>query len=513
MNLLERADHVTSRIEGLLVGGRWLFLGGFALWLVGVCALISGSRPANYEELDAVYLSRFDSPGELWDNLRAGAGPSPPACVVLVRMSAALLGEGPVAIRLPSILAFVLACVLANRFVARRSTELLGWGAVFLMVGNPLLLSFACQARPGALVVLGGTAALWLWRPALDGPRRLAASLGLMACLTLAVWCDYHAILLLIPFGLGALVVLLQRRTLPLHILTPLAVPLAGLALLAPLLSGQFEQPGGVWDRLSWLDLGAAYGRLVVSVWPPVLMVLVYQALVRQRYWEPRPSQIVTSDSEFVILAGMLLLPAADVLLAQATTAVFGPRHVLMVFAAAAVILALLAQRHSPRAEFPRLLLVTLLGGWSAASLAATLSSVRKDTQAWREALEMVERAGDARLPVAVADGKEFLVLQALAGGATQARLTYPVSCEIPLSQGKSNRIDRTLKLLRGIEPLRVLPWDQFRLRHRQFVLLAGEEGWLLEELLASNAELTLLAEKGTRRVYRVRLPAASGPP
>jgi hypothetical protein len=513
MNLLERADHVTSRIEGLLVGGKWLFLGGFALWLVGMCALISRSRPANYEELSAIYLSRFDSAGELRDNLRAGAGQSPPGCIVLIRTATALLGEGLVASRLPSILAFTLACVLAQRFVARRSTELLGWGAVFLLASNPLLLSFSCRACPGALVVLGGMAALLLWRPALDGPRRLGASLGLMACLTLVVWCDYHAILLLVPFSLGAFVVLLRRRILPLHLLTPLAVPLAGLALLTPLLSGGFAMPGDAGDRPRWAELGAAYGQLALSLWPAVLMLLVYQALVRQRYWEPRPSQIVTNDSEFVILTGLLLLPAADVLLAGVTTSVFGPRHVLPEFVAAGVVLTLLAQRHSPRAEFPRLLLVVLLGGWGAVSLAATLTSVRKEAQVRRETLEMVERAGDPRLPVAVADGKEFLALQALGGGAVQARLIYPASCEIPRGQGKPHRVDRELKALRGVEPVRVVSWRRFLRDHKQFLLLANERGWLLEELLTSNAELTLLAEKGTRRVYRVRLQETSGLP
>jgi mannosyltransferase len=176
---------------------------------------------------------------------------TPPLWYLLAWADARVLGDGAIALRLPSALAGILTVpvvwAIGNELAGRRAAVI---GAAIVAV-NPLFVWYSQEARAyGLYVLMAALALLWFVRLR----RRPTAARAVMFALTgaLALLSHYFAVFLLIPMALW----LLRERALRRSALPALAaIGLVGLALL-PLISAQ----GG--HGTQWIGRWALSSRL-----------------------------------------------------------------------------------------------------------------------------------------------------------------------------------------------------------------------------------------------------------
>jgi len=190
----------------------------------------------------------------LWATLRSVVHTenTPPLWYVLVWADSRVLGNGEIALRLPSALAGVatvpVAWAIGGELTRRRTTAIAA--AAFVAV-NPLLVWYSQEARAYALFVLFAAVAMLCFLRALRTPSP-GWMLAFACSGALALSSHYFAVFLLIPMVLWLVAARERRRTaLP----AAAALALVGVALLA-LISAQ----GG--HGTQWIGQWALSSRL-----------------------------------------------------------------------------------------------------------------------------------------------------------------------------------------------------------------------------------------------------------
>jgi 4-amino-4-deoxy-L-arabinose transferase-like glycosyltransferase len=176
---------------------------------------------------------------------------TPPLWYLLAWADARLLGDGALALRLPSALAGVLTVpvvwAIAQQLAGRRSALV----ASALVAVNPLFVWYSQEARAYGLFVLMSALAMLCFVRALDDPTRgRLAAFALAGALALLT--HYFAAFLLVPMALW---LLLDGRARRATLLSLGALAAVGLALL-PLISAQ----GG--HGTQWIGRWALSSRL-----------------------------------------------------------------------------------------------------------------------------------------------------------------------------------------------------------------------------------------------------------
>jgi 4-amino-4-deoxy-L-arabinose transferase-like glycosyltransferase len=163
---------------------------------------------------------------------------SPPLWYVLEWADRRLLGDGEVALRLPSALAGIatvpVAWAIGRELAGRRAAIL----AAALVAVNPLFVWYSQEARVyGLFVLMAALAMLCFLRAQRDPSRGNLAAFAVSA--SLALFTHYFAVFLLLPMALWLLLAPGPARSRRREVLAALAVPAAvGVALL-PLISAQ----------------------------------------------------------------------------------------------------------------------------------------------------------------------------------------------------------------------------------------------------------------------------------
>jgi hypothetical protein len=275
--LTERRRLASLPVRLALLVSAWAALYG------ATTLVLATRRHLWFDELVTYYVVRQPSVGDVLDVLRSGAEPLPPLFYLVTRGSTELFGDGPVGMRLPGLLGFLLACVCVFAFVARRSTPLHGVIAMFV----PLVTAtygFAVEARPYGLYLGFAAAALLCWQLRADGTGGLAAAVGLGCFLALATASHYYAVFVLVPILLGEAVRSRARRQLDLSVLVALAAAFVPLLLAAPFLRAAHGLSATFWakphldsaiDWFGWLLRSPAIPRDRLSVGEATAFVVV----------------------------------------------------------------------------------------------------------------------------------------------------------------------------------------------------------------------------------------------
>jgi hypothetical protein len=296
-----------------------------------------------FDELATVHLARLSSFSEIWRALASGADANPPAYYAVMSMARAIFGEGQIASRLPSILAFWVMAVCAFRFAGRRCSARYGLIALLFPFATPVF-EHAFEARPYAFVGACCGAAMVCWQLAADGRRRAPALSGLAISLALAVSFHYYAAFLLFPLAAGEVARWWRNRRLDFAVLAALVLGAAPLLAWAPLvLSARRLLPGcGEWGSPAgslFLPVVHGYADLLQTAALPgvALLCLMAWAAVsaRERGAEQAGAPYrLPPAHEWVALGALSLLPVAI----YAPTLVLGfPNTQLARYAIAAV--------------------------------------------------------------------------------------------------------------------------------------------------------------------------------
>ena len=485
-------------------------------------------RPFWFDELLSYHLSRLPDLGSLWAAWRQGADGQPPLTHLLIRFSHALLGEGELATRLPSLLGFGAMSVAIYCFIGRRAGRLYGVAAV-LFAWNTWGYEYAYEARPYALLMgLTGIAFL-CWRAAIEGRSRRWALAGLGLSLAALVSVHYYAGLLLIPLVAGELVRAYQRRKIDRSLWCMIALsPLVLLAYLPLILSLRAGYQANFWSPVEWIDTFGFYLFLLAPA--GICTTLALLTAVVADWTEPsRPGQRTGNSEcfpkhEIAAVCALAALPVVYVLATMLFSGAFVYRHALAaLFGISCLFGMVLRDWLGDRRGAITAVCVVFAVGFLATRLAPTiqLASGTTPLDARAALLQQLDRAlRDSEEPVVVSAPNLYLSYSHYAPASLRRKLVYPADLEKARKFTGTDSSDVSLMKLAPWASLRVPSYESFRQQEASFFIIHRRYDrfdWIVPSLEAAGEPLRVIREGETYRLLHCceknREPEPPSPP
>jgi len=474
--------------------------GAVALYVAAVGSL-TARAPLWNDELYTWYFAQLPTLRDVWDGLATGAEQLPIVYYAVVRTSLFLFGDGEVALRLPSLLGFLLACASVFVVVARRTSVPFGAAAALVPLASGAA-TYAWEARPYALVLGFAASAVLCFQLRADGVRPGWAVWGLALSLAAATAMHYYGVLVILPIALAETVRWRMRGTLDGGVVAALFAALVPLAVAIPLLEEARRYRGAFWTEF---DLGSAPEFFVfllradvfqpsrIPTWLGIAftVVVVGGALVvlLQR---PRSAQL-----EVAAGVGFLLLPLAGVVVGEAVTGAYVERYVLSAVLGPALLVPLALHRVAAGRRWVAVAACALLAVWFCVLFQYWHRDIGVDLNR-RERLEaFLERnAVPTGLPVGVAHPHDFFELAHDAEPTVAGRLVRLSDPERSLRITGSRSAEDGLVVLAGFAPLDVVPYEEQRAPLLLLRTVRGEaEDWIDRALEEDGARLEVIAE------------------
>ena len=264
----------------------------------------------------------------------------PLAYHVLVHFAIRLLGANAFAIRLPSLIGFLLMQICLFFFVRRIANE----RTAILALALPALstvLYYSAEGRPYGMLLGLCSLAMVTWQTATRrGSRRTLPLVTLALATALALNTHYYAILFLIPLCAAEIFRTIENRRLDFPVIASIGLGMAGIVFTLPFMEAAAAFRQHFWDagrlhpaQILWfyLSLVADYievGRRfwnIIYVGIVVLIILVLWGCILQ--FRSRSVSLTKSESVFLIL--LAALPFFGYVLARLLTQSMLPRYVI----------------------------------------------------------------------------------------------------------------------------------------------------------------------------------------
>ncbi len=389
-----------------------LAAGCMLLLFCGMSAVLMAVKPVWYDEFYTLHLARFDTWAEFVDGLMHGGDLNPPLLYLLPHVTLRLLGDTHVGLRLPFAAAYLLAAALVYRLAARRLGSAFGLLAMTVVL---VKFRYAFEARSAPLVLAASAVAVSGWLACAGDGRRRTGLLLLWAGCSAAVASHYYGVLLLGPLGLAEIVRSFQRRRIDWAVWGCLAAAFLLLVSFLPIIravSGRIDAGhmaavgsssliGGYLWYVGGAGVAAAAGVAVA-----VLRFL--SARLHGRTALPPPGGPLPAH-EWVLWAGLALLPALGYALAVTVTRVCYARYFISALPGLAFLVAWLCRR----ALFGRAVYGRLLAGVLFAAILAMQVRDVSARQASRRQVdtlaEELRRVGDD-IPIVTLDFPSYPV-------------------------------------------------------------------------------------------------------
>jgi hypothetical protein len=482
----------------------WLAAGGLIGGYFVITGTLSARRPLWNDELFTYYIAARPTLPDVWAVLLTGAEQLPPFFYLITRTGLALFGISEFSLRVFEMLGVAAAALSVFFFARHRASSVsAAAGAIFLLCTSAY--QYAYEARPYGLVLAFSGLALVAWQCATEkegSPRRIAlAVLALM--LSAAVHTHYYAILVFGPLCAAELTRGFVRRRLDLPVWVSLAFPLATIVPLAPLLRAAAGYSGKFWARPSWLGTLDAYGGLLYPAVPAILLVAV---VVSGFGPAASPAQSKRPQlHEFVVIAGLALLPFQGIVLAKMITGAFTIRYVLPALLGIAVLVAWgldWAVGDRPRVA---VIATVLLGTCFLAKFVQDKRAVQADADHVRYVCRFLTGT-DPNLPLVIASPHLFFQLSHYAPRQLAARLAYLGDIKIGLDRTQTDSVERGLMSLKPIAPLNVVSYRSFLHSQQVFLVYAtpGPYSWVVPQLVDDGRKLELAGAHGDASLFLV---------
>lgn len=294
-----------------------------------------------YDEVFTRTIVGRHSFGAIWDQIRQTES-TPPLYYVITKLTSDVLGtRGTLALRVPSAVALTAAVPVSflsfRDLIGRRSSLA---AAAFVAV-NPLLVSYATDARSYALLVLTALLSIWAFSAILTGGNG-GAYIGWFAASVACVWTHYFGAITVLAEAVILLVAVPERRRTT--IVSALLIVVCVLPLV-PLLLHQSEGEDSAWiaglslsGRVTQTVRQFGMGANVPRAWLEVTgLLLVYLGLaagvmvgIRQPRYRlllliavatvgiPLAASIIGIDDRFYVRNVIALVPLLGALSAPA---------------------------------------------------------------------------------------------------------------------------------------------------------------------------------------------------
>lgn len=508
--VLRRAHAALSAIEH-----RWQYLLALlALLSLAVTVVLDGRRPLWNDELFTLYISHQPNLQGVWNALLTGAEQLPIFFFVIVRLFTRMFGNGPIPLRLPETIGFVVMNLCTFAFVRKRVPASYGFVA-FLFPAVTDAYYFAYEARPYGLVMGFCGLATVSWQSAAEGLKRPWSLIGTGIFLACAFNCHYYAVLLLFPFALGELARFFEKKRLDWAMYMAVLLPLLTLVPAFPLIRASSKYSSHFWARPSWTSLISFYSNLLFPAALALTLLVLASGLAvylsdhrrSELIWNARPTA-----HEFAIAFGFVLLPIVAICLAKFVTGAFTSRYAIYSIIGLSI---LLSWSLAWLGRFDRVLGLVLaaiaLGCWLVAGIRAY------EQFGWNEASQnstfnFLASAG-SDLPVVMASPHQFFVQSRLAADQHRGHFIYLADVPLALKYTETDTVERGLLALKNYAPLDVEDYRTFAAAHSQFLVYGFPDpfGWVIQDLLQSGRSISIKGRNGDSLLYLVGAPGRSG--
>ena len=452
-------------------------------------------RPVWYDELLTFDIANAKTIPRMWEMIRK-LDFQPPLGYLFSRFSMKLIGQTPLGLRLPSMLAFYFASVVLFFYVRRKVGNAYAACALLLLwVGQAG--PYATEARPYALLLLFFATLLISWDVATTSEKRSVALWG-VAFSSLGMICAHvFAPLSLLPF-LAAESARFSRTHKPDYRLwAALLLPVAAMILYIPLISGYGTISFPPDFQASWRKIPHFYYAIMSEISVALFLALCAALLVPQQKptvkLQTEPT-VPARREEIVLFACLLAIPIVLDLLLMRRHGAFWDRYAITTEAAIYIGMAILLGSRLRKNQ---------LAGYAAAAV-LLIFCIRVDV--WR--VSSVPQHQDALvlegirpdLPLVVGGGVTFFEMNHHERPKTLSRLYFLKNRAAALSYTNTNLFeDRGFPdhMYPGL-PIsgHVEAYSDFLREHREFLVLGrydAPEEWLLRKLKDDGAGLTWL--------------------
>jgi hypothetical protein len=495
---------------------RWPVAGIALVYLVWTAVLASHKLMWN-DELYTYYIATQPSLRDIWQALMTGAEQIPPTFHLLTRGVLRALGPGPISIRLPEMLGFLLMILCLFRFIARRTSAFYGLIAMLF----PLVTDayrYAYEARPYGLVLGLSGLALVSWQGATEGRNRWLWLTLLSASLAAAVASHYYGVLVVGALAVGEVVRTRSRGRVDLPIWIALVLACAvPLLAFSPLILRSRGYADTFWSGVKVTQLPLFYlgvlGPARKAVAAAVLAAMIYAMFVPGASdREPRSG---LPRHELAAAFGFALIPVLAYALGVLVTHTFVNRYALPAVLGLAL-LAAYGVYALPRARtvVGTALLVAMAGSF-VLSQYGDLRTTIEEANFRLAASDLLQKQAEPTLPIVASEPHVFMALAHYAPSAVTDRLVYLGDVEASLRHLGHNSVERGMLDLVG--PWFRLPVEAFEpyiASHPRFWVY-GNLGWLTwitDELRADGWRIELQDRLGGEYLLLVTRPDEGAP-
>ena len=495
----------------------------FSVAFLGIMGFLAATKLLWYDEIFTYYPARQETWAQVWSFFAEGLDVHSPIMALIMHAFLLVFGDNNVAIRLPTILGFLLLCLSIYSFVSYRCSRIYALAAMIFPVTTGGLY-YATEGRPYG-VVLGLTAfAMVCWQRAISSSRLTAWLVAMWAALSFCVSLHYLVVFFWIPFGVAELVRTWQRRKIDWALWIVLFGSLFPLAVFFPLIqTARANFVDGIFAPPKLIKVFSPYGIIMENAYVPFLGMMVAWVLFTR---SKSPATAEGKDAshlrppapvvERVFIATLAITPFYAVPLSF-LFGVFVSRYVLFTLTGIVILLAMSAyQRARGDGQFAAVAVICLGGYFLVTSPIAGLSQLAAapglpfgparpfENKNWMQAIEE-----QPELPVVVSDAVFFLKMRHYSLPEVQERTFYLFSLADALKFDGADTGDKNLKFLSRRFPIQALEYQDFIAGHHDFLLLAETEHrtWIIEKLIQEGAHLELQRRSQTYFLFHATFP------
>jgi hypothetical protein len=519
----------TYRFVGSLRSLAPVLVGMFTVAYFAATSDLASQKAFRADELSTYKIAVMPTAGGVWKAWFESPDGLPPAIHLTTHLVGSALGFSHVTARMPDMVGFWLMCVCIFIFLSRRVCPLLAWVGMLLPVTAPAPYFYAYEARGYGMVLAFSGAAIVCWDLAQHSRWRRVALFGLPICLTAAIATHLYAALVVVPLALAELTRTMERRKVDWWVWTGLVVVALWFLPANPVISRIRRLP---WVVNYAVGRGLTVAQLMelslqsLAIPAAYLGLLAIVCVCRDQVsgadnvtaLSAREGQPPVSD--WVLVAGLMALPAIGWSFANLVTGLLPFRYVIAAVIGFSLGVALLCRVAIGR----RPEIALLLAAWMAIAAAVNGVATRyepRTTTAYIAAgggcfrlLKVWEKLPPDGLPIVVSEFTYFNQLHHYGPEALKQRLVFVVDRGNLGAQIESMTPFFTTVFGEDIEGL-----EQFVRSHRSFYLYdCGGPGKLpiADWLLGAGASLRDGGLVDTpdvqlrRELYRVSMPGGS---
>ncbi len=473
--------------------------------LIGLLYLVATAlfavRKFWFDELFSFYVARLPDMPTVWKALMDGADLNPPLFYAATRTAMSLFGAGEYAVRIPAMLGFFVLCCGLYVFVSNRAGASYGFAAMLLPMVTGAFV-YATEARAYGMMLGFCGVALVAWQRANNLARRTPWLFLLAVSLTAALLTHCYAVLMLVPFGIGAFVRDFNRRKIDRGLWLCLLIPSLAVFTYLPLLAA--VKPFAVDNPVFRPDLNSLprfYDFLLTPALWPLLAVAIIVAFSADSTRRPEWREVLPPH-ELAAAIGFLLVPVLAILLAVFVSHIFMLRYGLGAVIGVSILVSAGSGAVTGRSKAVGAALVLLLAGWFAATTAVwvvrQVGSLQDESLLGKAPFEQLH----PELPVVISSGLLFLEMDHYTTPAVASRLNYLMDEEIARKKTGSDVFDKGFLVSRRWFPIRghLRDYRSFLAAHPKFLLYGYSSfdlDWLIPKLIEDGAKLTYLGQQG----------------